>query len=76
MVGHHHRQGLLLVGQLQAPGDGVVKGDGLVERHVRPAVVVSLVNAPAWAWRRERVRGGFWDQSVTWHAFISCAFGI
>lgn len=47
VVGHHHSQGVLLVGQLQALGDGVVKGDGLVERHVGPAVVVRLVNAPA-----------------------------
>lgn len=47
VVGRHHRQGVLLVGQLQAPGDGAVEGDRLVERHVRAAVVVSLVDAPA-----------------------------
>lgn len=47
VVGHHHSQGLVLLGQLQASGDGVVEGDGLVERHVRPAVVVCLVDTPA-----------------------------
>lgn len=58
VVGHHHSQGLPLVGQLQSLGDGVVKGDGLVERHVCPAVVVSLVNAPAWPQRWAEVTWG------------------
>lgn len=46
VVGCHYGESFLLVGQLEALCDGVVQGYCLVQRHVRPAVVVSLVDAP------------------------------
>lgn len=44
VVCHHYSESFMLTGQFKALGDGVVKSNRLVERHVRPAVVMSLVN--------------------------------
>lgn len=49
VVGRHYGESFLLVGQLEAPGDSVVQSHCLVQRHVRPAVVVSLVDTARWA---------------------------
>lgn len=46
VVGRHDGESFLLAGQLEALGDGVVQSHRLVERHVGPAFVVSLVNTP------------------------------
>lgn len=46
VVGRHDGESFLLAGQLEALGDGVVQSHSLVERHVRPAFVVSLVDTP------------------------------
>lgn len=54
VVSHNQSESLLLIGQFKALGDGVVKGDCLVQRHGRSAGVVSLVNAPTWREKRER----------------------
>lgn len=45
VVSHHYGQSFLLFGELQTLGDGIVKGNGLMERHVRPPGVMSLVDA-------------------------------
>jgi len=57
VVRHHHGEGLVLLGEFEALGDGVVEGDRLVERHGGPAGVVRLVDPPAWP-QRKRGRGG------------------
>lgn len=46
VVSHHHSESFVLFGEFQAFGDGVVEGDRLMEGHVGPAVVVSLVDTP------------------------------
>lgn len=46
VVGRDDGESVLLAGQLEALGDGVVQSHRLVERHVGPAVVVSLVDTP------------------------------
>lgn len=44
VVSHDDGEGLLLVCELQALGDGVVKGNRLIERHGGTARMVSLVD--------------------------------
>lgn len=44
VVSHHHGESFLLLGEFKALGDGVVESNCLMERHVRPAVMVSLVD--------------------------------
>lgn len=46
VVSHHNSERFLLSGEFEALGDGVVQGNRLMEGHVAPASVVSLVDTP------------------------------
>lgn len=46
VVSRHYGESFLLIGEFKALGDGVVESHRFVERHVGPAIVVSLVNTP------------------------------
>lgn len=44
VVSHHYSESFLLFGEFKALGNGIVESYSLMKRHVRPAIVVSLVN--------------------------------
>lgn len=47
VVSCNYGESFILIGEFEAFGDGVIKSDGLVECHVSPSIMMSLVNAPA-----------------------------
>lgn len=47
VVSCHYGESFSLIGEFEGFGDGVVKSNGLVECHVCPSIMMSLVNTPA-----------------------------
>lgn len=47
VVSRHYGESFILIGEFEAFGDSVVKSNRLVECHVCPSIMMSLVNTPA-----------------------------
>lgn len=56
VVSSRDGESVILAGELQAPGNGPVKSNGLVERQVGVTLVVGLVDSPAWSNRGHKMK--------------------
>lgn len=60
VVCRHYSESFMLFGEFKALGNGVVKSNRLVEGHVCPTIMVSLVDTATWPQREERVTDDDW----------------